>query len=1088
MNNLNHHKARVALALFRPVYPRLLSLILFLLLQLSLPVTASAADNLSINCPDEITLSCGQDISPQFTGLATGNSNCGGLVISFFDSSNSDCGNSVVITRTWTATDNCGGTLSCVQQITIDDNTPPTINYSQAAGSTVDVECNLADDNWSAFAEITASLQVNDDCGSDNIDLSLNHELITEGVCGETEYLSIWYCIWTATDPCGNSSTFDLNVRILDSRGPLWLSFPDDLDLECGEDVPLEYPTATDNCSNVNNISYTDQIIDENCPNSYTIRREWIALDGCGNTTKDFQYISMTDNEPPTIAFTDGFISNYEDGEVVFIDCIQYGRITQLDYAVHAFDHCSDEVDIEFEYDDYGYFDCAEFGYSGHVLTRWTATDQCGNSTTALINWLLVDETAPRLQNVPEDICVAGSLPPAPTVYGLDECDFVTVEMIESVPIECADGQYVERTWVATDACGNTASETQKVYFSDATPPNIRIEYPNLEGLPSGSIGFVPADCNIDNQIVTPDLLSAVQVSDGCSDVRVEKTLDLLSNGGCVTEGFLARYQLRVIASDLCGNESTYELFIHLIDATPPTIEAAAELLVNCGETIPAATAFDECGEVTDIFYLGSDDIPISCNTNPQYIDRFWLAIDACGNTNVFEQRLAIIDNTGPVFHNIPATACANDAIPTDIIAFDECVQMEVEMTMTESSTELIDCGEVLLRTWTATDSCGNQSTATQHVVLADEEAPSLSFAHPLLIGLQDGGLLEIPVGFTYGGPDAPLPFTPAAINAQDNCDSPLDILVNTSVLNNAGCESTGYLSQHEVEWLVSDACGNASSISIMLAYTDHEAPEILHVPGDMTLYCEDIFPDAAAVLARDNYDLDLETTFEETFTWTSYGHQILRIWTATDDCGNFTEEQQLIEVYDNDLATSFSYPNEVNCNTDNNEITINVQGGTSPYTYKWEMIDCDGFITSDVTIPSITYTLGYTTQNFSVTITDVNGCDKVDAISIFCVNDDVNTPPGGFFTTVPGTVPQAIAYPNPAHQSLMVQTEVFIDEPMDVHVYNILGQSVYFKRVQNWPSSGWKIDTRQLADGAYWVHLQPGQGEPITQEIIIQH
>lgn len=1047
-----------------------------------------ALSSLQLTCPPAISISCDSPTSPAITGFAQATTDCGEVTVSFLDNFAATCGSSGIITRTWTATDNCGETISCEQQITVFDNTPPVISYHQAPGSVVEVECNLADDDWSAFSAITAALVLEDDCGNANIDLELHHELVEEGICGVSDFLSIWHCTWTATDPCGNRSEYDLFVRIVDSEGPIWIDFPADITISCGEAIPMQPPTASDNCSAVTDIHFSDELTDQDCAHSYMIRREWRAIDGCGNDTKEIQHITVVDQTPPDIYFADGYINGYEDGQDVFINCRDYGRITQLGFAALAFDACSGQVDVQFDYEDFGQFNCAAFGYSGQVRTSWTATDECGNTRVASLNWFLVDDTPPRLQGVPEDQCVS-TLPPAPYVTGVDDCDFVLVNMTTSDPITCDGGTYVIRTWTATDACGNSDSATQRLYLNDGTAPAISIDYPNLIDLPSGSTAFIPAECNAMDNIVAPDILAAVSTTDGCSEVRVEKALELISNGGCVADGFLARYQLQVQATDLCGNESRYELFIHLIDATVPTIEAPSELIMGCGEAIPLATAFDECGEVTELFFIGPEEFPVNCPANPQFSDRFWLAIDACGNTNVFEQRIAIVDNTGPVFTQVPANACGTPNDSEEVVAFDECSGLQVNATLSESTHSLPDCGEVLLRTWTAVDSCGNESTASQQIVLADDQAPSLSFDHPLLQGLADGDVLTIPVGFVYGSPEEPFDFGTAAILASDNCGTAIDILYRTETIAQEGCLQTGYLSQHKVEWIASDPCGNASSLSILLAYTDAEAPEIREVPHHLTLHCNDIIPDAEDVWARDNYDLAPDFTFEEIISETSYGQRIIRIWTATDECGNFSEARQRIDVYANDLEASFDHPAIVNCNTSENTIAVTVSGGNAPYSYQWQMIDCDGFITSDPSRESIQYTLGYTTQNFQVTITDANGCVYVTETSIACVNDDVSPPgegiPGG---SVPGEVATEVAlYPNPAHEFITIYAPTLVEESVEIWVYNILGQAVYQEKTQNWPEASWQIDARNLVAGSYWVHLLVPNQAPIIREVVVQ-
>ncbi|MEL7248443.1 MAG: T9SS type A sorting domain-containing protein [Bacteroidota bacterium] len=1037
-----------------------------------------------LQIPSNETIGCSDSSAPTSTGLATATSGCGEVSVTFSDSSVSGCSTSETITRTWTATDECGQSTSDTQIITVVDNEGPVINYDVPSGSTVEVECNLADEDWTAFAEITEGIRVEDDCDLGQIDLEVDHQLVEEGICGVSDFLSIWQCTWTAMDECGNESTFELLVRIIDSEGPFWTDFPNDLEVACTEEIPEERPSAADNCSAVTDIDFVDEITDQSCPETYIIRRSWTARDGCGNATTDYQFITVVDEEAPTILFADEYISAYEDGDDVFIDCAEYGVITQLDYGVVAFDNCSEEVDIQFTFEDFGQFDCEADGYSGYIETHWTATDACGNSTTATLNWFLVDNTPPQLQGVPADACVT-SLPPVPVVNGIDECDFVLVELTEVAPISCTDGQYVDRTWTATDACGNMATATQRIFLGDTEPPSITINYPNLTGLPSGSTGIVAADCEAGIEIVAPDLLAAISVVDGCTEVRVDQNLELLGEGGCVADGFLARYFLSVTASDLCGNTSTYELFIHLVDATPPTIEAPAELTLNCGEEIPIPTAFDECGEVIDQFFTGPEEIPASCAANPNFVDRFWLAMDACNNTGVFQQRIAVIDETGPIFENIPADACGITSDPVDIVAFDECTQMAMEVSLAETNHNLNGCGEVLLRTWTATDSCGNVSTATQRVILQDNMPPQLSFVHPLLIGLEDGDILEIPVGFAYGNPDSPLSFTSEAINIEDNCNGLLDISVQIESTSQEGCLGTGFLSQHHVEWMASDPCGNATTINIILAYIDNEAPEILDVPDYLRLYCVDEIPPVAEVRPRDNYDETLDTSFEEQVITTTYGFQLIRIWTATDDCGNHTEARQRIDIFENDLVSTFNHPTTVDCNTDNNMISVTVGGGTAPYTYQWEMIDCDGFITSDPTGETISYTLGYTTQNFSVTITDVNGCEHINNTSIECINNDFDAPPPG----LPGGVFfSASIYPNPANHQLVIQSANLIEQPVEIYLYNLLGQRLYFQSIQQWPAEGWQLNTSSFPSGTYWVHLRTPEGPPTIEEVVIQH
>ncbi len=75
-----------------------------------------------ITCPPNITVAFGDSALPADTGNPTGSDNCGGTpVFRFADVTVAGpCEEEFTINRTWTATDACGLTATCLQVIFVD--------------------------------------------------------------------------------------------------------------------------------------------------------------------------------------------------------------------------------------------------------------------------------------------------------------------------------------------------------------------------------------------------------------------------------------------------------------------------------------------------------------------------------------------------------------------------------------------------------------------------------------------------------------------------------------------------------------------------------------------------------------------------------------------------------------------------------------------------------------------------------------------------------------------------------------------------------------------------------------------------------
>src|SRR5205823_11630222 len=110
-----------------------------------------------------------------------------------------------------------------------------------------------------------------------------------------------------------------------------------------------------------------------------------------------------------------------------------------------------------------------------HNVTRtWTATDHCGNSSTASQLIHVVDTTAPSISTLPAPTTVqCPATPSFATPTATDACDPSPTLTFADVttPGSSAQNHDATRTWTATDHCGNSSTTSQPIHVVDTTAP-----------------------------------------------------------------------------------------------------------------------------------------------------------------------------------------------------------------------------------------------------------------------------------------------------------------------------------------------------------------------------------------------------------------------------------------------------------------------------------------------------------------------------------------------------------------------------------------------------------------------------------------
>src|SRR5439155_25362702 len=126
------------------------------------------------------------DTRTNVTGVATGTDTCSSLSISYSDVTNSGCGGTYTILRTWTATDACNHQSNCVQTITVQDTNAPSITCP--AGVTLNCPADTR-------AKKSGVDTTSDTCGS----LSISYTEGTNSGCGGRYKI---LRTWSASDAC----------------------------------------------------------------------------------------------------------------------------------------------------------------------------------------------------------------------------------------------------------------------------------------------------------------------------------------------------------------------------------------------------------------------------------------------------------------------------------------------------------------------------------------------------------------------------------------------------------------------------------------------------------------------------------------------------------------------------------------------------------------------------------------------------------------------------------------------------------------------------------------------------------------------
>ncbi len=336
------------------------------------------------NTPKDTVFYCTVSALPAVPNNITANDNCTqNVAVTYLQTLTSGpCGPNSVITRTWSAQDDCGNLQVKTQTIQIIDTIAPVLSGTVPADVTVSCE-NIP--NPPPLSNFSAT----DDCDV-NVEISLK-EINNSASCKSGFLIQR---LWIAKDNCGNADTLSQRITVLDNIPPVMVGVPANVTVNCANipDPPIIGAgiSATDNCDQEVSIVLNELSTIGACINNkYSITRTWIATDDCGNFVTGQQVIQVTDDDVPVFM---GVPPN------ITVDCSMVPGVPNIGGNFKATDGCDPNVNVTFTQINNQDPNPKGCGHYNYTITRfWVANDDCGHVATTSQKVEVVDNLAPSL-------------------------------------------------------------------------------------------------------------------------------------------------------------------------------------------------------------------------------------------------------------------------------------------------------------------------------------------------------------------------------------------------------------------------------------------------------------------------------------------------------------------------------------------------------------------------------------------------------------------------------------------------------------------------------------------------------------------
>jgi len=759
------------------------------------------------------------------------------------------CGQSVCDTATFIAVDTLGPVLD-------QDMIQDTITYCDDID---DVERSISD--WYDALSLGG---FTDDCSNITTIVSLSlaeaiEEFYASGSteCGSGGSVRIDI---TSSDDCGNLSadTLVATYTLVDTLEPVFRREAINLTSDCGTSVQEELESwiarvgdaVIDNLCSTRGVSFdwldsqgdtgTGILPDGPFPQissagtcDYDVEVSWVVADSCYDTIRTAALFDVMDDAAPI--FTPASMMD------LVISCDS--SFSQIDTpVVTAMDICTEAVIV---FTESSTFDpdagvCENYSYT--ISRQWIATDDCGNSDTLRQLITVVDDEGPSFL-VPADITLdcgqaADTARTGVPTDLMDDCSGAVSIVFADVSSGAACDSVIERSWTATDLCGNSTTQIQTIVIQDLTDPRFTTSPQNIN-IACSLIGG--AESLFDEW---KEELAFARGTDDCSSITAfvaeASTIDLddpstfpgsipddLPDPMCSSDDSdeVVSLDAIIVLVDACGNYSSRTASFNVIDTRAP-------VLISCGMVLSQTATSEDCSALLEYSLPVVEDACLRRDTSVMLVDTFDL----------------VSDNPGDL--QVPVSDILTDLgySPTDPLTI---IDGSVSLTITVINADIDDPGEYLLiaaengdslgRTALGPSQCSGStvtitlSAAQLQEMLADNLVELLLSTHqpdPLVgsTAINDicgGSRVAVSLSFS------------ASVQSDFVYTVRIDALTPVTVDNPAEVQSVVLASgPHTLAFTASDCSGNSTSCTISVDVTGGVGPQIV-CPQDTIIYLD---------------------------------------------------------------------------------------------------------------------------------------------------------------------------------------------------------------------------------------------------------